>query len=533
MSTSEEKREVAAAFRGEVEKEEDDAAGRRDVLYENAYRRGYKNTNSKIAAMMDSFKKGEVDLEKAQEYISVLISDLAVMIIKPINKKFAKLDDRVAFIQKMRTFKTENEKLWSGEKKIIAQSVGKVLGAFRHHGITGTGGKRKTRKRRKSGGKKTRRVKSRRRKSRRRKRRRKKKHRTGIHMKRKTHKHKKKHRRKTKRKRRVKRRRKTTRKKRGRGLGPSKMAKLGVAALATSTAMGQGMGYGISPSMGTAAAVEHFNTVPCAEFHISDLPPHHTDHGASNEHAAAVTKAALRKKRSCKRRGKPMRNPNTGKPMSKNEAKKAQKRIRAQEKAAKEAAEQAKAAKAAKAEQAAKREEALLKKQWQKFMEESKKKIEKIEKKEEADKLAAKLEEQAEKTKTSKAKAESGQEKAAKAEAEQAKAAKAEAEQSINRFFKPSEAAKAEAEQQQEIEEEVVREMESERNEGSKGMGGAEMAAYGAAATAAGLATHEMLRGRRRARTTRIVRRGDGSRFVERINDGRNVRELTPERRRR
>ena len=325
----------------------------------------------------------------------------------------------------------------------------------------------------------------------------------------------KKHRRRHRTKRRVKRRRKTTRKQRGRGLGPSKMAKLGVTALATSTAMGQGMGYGISPSMGTAAAVKHFNTVACADFHISDLARHHSDHGPSFEHAAAVTKAALGKKRSCKRRGKPMRNPNTGKPMSKKKQKQAEKRIRAQEKAAKAEAEQAIKAKAAKAEQATKREEALKKIEddLKVLMEAHEKKIEKIEKKEEADKLAAKLEEQAEKTKTSKA----------KEAAEAAKAAKAEAEQ--------SKAAKAEAEQQQEIEEEVVREMKSERNEGSKGMGGAEMAAYGAAATAAGLVTHGMLRGRQRARTTRIVTRDNGSRFLERINDGRNVRELTPERR--
>jgi len=340
----------------------------------------------------------------------------------------------------------------------------------------------------------------------------------------------KKHRRRHRTKRRVKRRRKTTRKKRGRGWGSSKLAKLGVAALATSTAMGQGMGYGISPSMGTAAAVNHFNTVPCAEFHISDLPPHSEDHGASTSHAAEVTKAALRKKRSCKRRGKPMRNPNTGKPMSKNEAKKAQKRIRAQEKAAKEAAEAAKAKEEAikeedaksKAEEATKREEALkkIKDDLKVVMEAHEKEIEKIEKKEEAEKLAAKLEEQAEKTKTSKAKEAAEAAKAAKAEAEQAKA---EAEQ--------AKAAKAEAEQQMDMlfrDEEVVREMESERNEG---MGGAEMAAYGAAATAAGLATHGLLRGRRRVRNTTIVTRNDGRRELVRINDGRVVRALTPERR--
>jgi hypothetical protein len=66
--------------------------------------------------------------------------------------------------------------------------------------IEGTPGEEKKSKEKLDGGRRTRR-----------KRRRKKKHRTGIHMKRKTHKHKKKHRRKTKRKRRVKRRRRTRR----------------------------------------------------------------------------------------------------------------------------------------------------------------------------------------------------------------------------------------------------------------------------------------------------------------------------------
>ena len=71
----------------------------------------------------------------------------------------------------MRKFKGDSETgpLWSGKEKIIPKSIGMVLKAFSEHGINGTGGKRKTRKRRKSGGKKTRRGKSRRRKSRRRK----------------------------------------------------------------------------------------------------------------------------------------------------------------------------------------------------------------------------------------------------------------------------------------------------------------------------------------------------------------------------
>lgn len=168
-SEGEKKNEAAAEFRQAIEDEEAAAAKWRAKFIENAYRRDYDQKISNITDMMDSFKKGEVNLEKAQKDISVLITKLAVMIINTKNKKFAKLDDRLAFIQKMRTFKEENEQLWSGEKKIIARSIGKVLKAFSEHGINGTGGKRKTRKRRKRGGKKTRRRKSMRRKSRRRK----------------------------------------------------------------------------------------------------------------------------------------------------------------------------------------------------------------------------------------------------------------------------------------------------------------------------------------------------------------------------
>ena len=128
----------------------------------------------------------------------------------------------------------------------------------------------------------------------------------------------KRHRRKTKRRRRktthrrkhrVKRRRKTTRKKRGRGIGPSKMAKGATAALAASAAMGQGMGHGISPSKGTAAAVNHFKTVACSDFHIGDVVPHSEDHGQPTEHYRPVLRAALAKKRTCKRTGQSMRQP--------------------------------------------------------------------------------------------------------------------------------------------------------------------------------------------------------------------------------
>ena len=129
--------------------------------------------------------------------------------------------------------------------------------------------------------------------------------------------------RKTRRKSRRKRKRKTrrksknkTRRKSGRGIGPSKIAKVGVAALAASSVIGQGMGHGISPSRGTPAAVNHFNTVACSDFHIRDIVEHSEDHGQPTKHYRQVLKAALKKKRTCKRMGKPMRNPNTGQPMS-------------------------------------------------------------------------------------------------------------------------------------------------------------------------------------------------------------------------
>jgi len=124
---------------------------------------------------------------------------------------------------------------------------------------------------------------------------------------------------------RFKKRRKTTRKKRGRGMGPSKIAKVGVGALAASAVMGQGTGYGISPSKGTDEVVKHFNTVACSDFHISDLAGHSQDHGQPFAHAAAATEAALGKKRTCKSTGQPMRNPNTGKPMSKKKQNRANK----------------------------------------------------------------------------------------------------------------------------------------------------------------------------------------------------------------
>lgn len=145
-------------------------------------------------------------------------------------------------------------------------------------------------------------------------------------------KRKRKTRRKSRRKRRVKNRRKKTRKKRGRGMGTSKIAKVGVGALVTSSAISQGMGHGISPSKGTKAAVNHFKTVACRDFHIRDMVPHSEDHGMPTEHYRQVLQEVLKKKRSCKRKGQPMRNPNTGKPMSKKKQNQANKRRRARAK---------------------------------------------------------------------------------------------------------------------------------------------------------------------------------------------------------
>jgi len=82
-----------------------------------------------------------------------------------------------------------------GVKELLIQEMSKIFPGWKEQKEEETNPKEKL-----DGGRRTRR-----------KRRRKKKHRTGIHMKRKTHKHKKKHRRKTKRKRRVKRRRRTRR----------------------------------------------------------------------------------------------------------------------------------------------------------------------------------------------------------------------------------------------------------------------------------------------------------------------------------
>ena len=255
---------------------------------------------------------------------------------------------------------------------------------------------------------------------------------------RRTKRRKKRRRRKTKR--RVKRRRKTTRKKRGRGLGPSKMAKGAVAALAASAAMGQGMGHGISPSRGTTAAVNHFKEVECKDFHITDIVEHSEDHGQPTEHYRPVLKAALAKKRTCNRRGKPMRNPNTGKPMSKKKQQQAEKRRRAQER-----------------------------------------------------------------------------EKAEKAAAEKAA---------------------AEQQRQQDMEDEVVREMERERaqnsshNEGSQGMSGREIAAYGAAAAAAGITIAEYMK-RQQRRQGQRGRFGQAARAAQNVGNPNRYRATSPGRRRR
>ena len=114
-------------------------------------------------------------------------------------------------------------------------------------------------------------------------------------------------------------------------MGPSKMAKLGVAALAATAAMGQGAGHGISPSEGTVAAVNHFKQVECKDFHIGDMVEHSEDHGMPTEHYRPVLQAAMAKKRYCKRTRQPMRNPNTGKRMSKKKQRQAERRRRNQQ----------------------------------------------------------------------------------------------------------------------------------------------------------------------------------------------------------
>lgn len=224
-------------------------------------------------------------------------------------------------------------------------------------------------------------------------------------------------------------------------MGPSKMAKVGVAALAASTAMGQGMGHGISPSKGTAAAVNHFKEVQCKDFHITDIVEHSEDHGQPTEHYRPVLKAALAKKRTCNRRGKPMRNPNTGKKMSNKKRNQAEKRRRAQER-----------------------------------------------------------------------------EKAEKAAAEKAA---------------------AEQQRQQDMEDEVVREMERERaqdsspkpNEGSKGMSGREIAAYGAAGAAGAAAIAEYMK-RQQRRQGQRGRFGQAARAAQNVRNPNRYRDTSPGRRR-
>jgi hypothetical protein len=109
------------------------------------------------------------------------------------------------------------------------------------------------------------------------------------------------------------------------------MAKVGVATLAATAAAGKAMGHGISPQKGTAAAVNHFKQVECKDFHIGDMVEHSEDHGMSTEHYRPVLQAAMAKKRYCKRTRQPMRNPNTGKRMSKKKQRQAERRRRNQQ----------------------------------------------------------------------------------------------------------------------------------------------------------------------------------------------------------
>jgi len=140
-------------------------------------------------------------------------------------------------------------------------------------------------------------------------------------------------------KRRVKRRRKTTRKKRGRGMGPSKMAKVGVAALAASEMMKQGTAA-VSPQARTVQ--QQLRSADCTTIKEQGrqlIIPLHPDHGGTDEdfitgmnelnHRRGQCK--LNRKRGDTGRNKPTRNPNTGKPMSKKKYKQQQKRRRNQQ----------------------------------------------------------------------------------------------------------------------------------------------------------------------------------------------------------
>jgi hypothetical protein len=185
--------------------------------------------------------------------------------------------------------------------------------------------------------------------------------------------------------------------------------------------MGQGMGHGISTSKGTAASFNQFKTVACSDFNNGDVVPHSEDNGQTTEHYRPVLRAALAKKRTCKRTGQSMRQP-----------------------------------------------------------------------------------------KPKKKAGESGRQFKIRKRAEKRKAKAAEEQQ-----------------RQQEMEDEVVREMERERaqdsssNEGSQGMSKTEMAAYGAAAAAAGISLAEYIKRQQR-------RQGQRGRFGQAAIAAQNVRNPNP-----
>jgi Tfp pilus assembly protein PilP len=162
----------------------------------------------------------------------------------------------------------------------------------------------------------------------------------------------KKHHRRHKTKRRVKRRRKTTRKKRGKGIGPSKMAKVGVAALAASEMMKQGSAV---VSRQARTVQQQLRAADCNTIQKQGrqlIIPLHPDHGGTDEDFIAGMNELSHRRGQCKLnrkrgdtgRNKPTRNPNTGKPMSKKKYKQQQKRRRnqqRQEKAREKARERA------------------------------------------------------------------------------------------------------------------------------------------------------------------------------------------------
>jgi len=135
-------------------------------------------------------------------------------------------------------------------------------------------------------------------------------------------------------------------------MGPSKMAKVGVAALAASEMMKQGSAV---VSRQARTVQQQLRSADCATIKEQGrqlIIPLHPDHGGTDEDFIAGMNELSHRRGQCKLtrkrgdtgRNKPTRNPNTGKPMSKKKYKQQQKRRRnqqRQEKAREKARERA------------------------------------------------------------------------------------------------------------------------------------------------------------------------------------------------